>query len=379
MKNKIFLLPLILTTFLICPLSAQDETTAEYDWYRPGTINPMDPVIGDFLDIDLEDLLIKAENFYAAENYIDAARLYLVYLHYNIDDFTAIYNLACCYGLMAEPELAAGYLQRAVRAGFRNLDLLKADTDFDQVRDSFQFAAIYDSLGLAIARQKNEEGEIKYLKIGPETAIRIVMPEWFNPGKAYPLVVGLHGAGGSADEFMRSFSILEDDAPKCIFATLPGPYASAGNIPGYLWYRQDLKDSAAIADSYNHSVTYIADVIRELRKEFMISKVILVGFSMGSRIGFTTAIRNYDIINDFISFGGSLDREYLSDSELQYGQRIKVFIVHGLKDNAIRYQEAQSTRELLDKWGYNVAFYTFEGGHLVPDNILKETLEQCLK
>jgi len=379
MKKILLSLSLLLLIFVI-PFRpyAQDDSTAQYDWYRPGTINPLDPKIGDFLDIDLDNLLIQADGFYQGRDYIDAARLYLVYLHYNIDDPVAIYNLACCYGLMDEPELAAGYLQRAVRDGFRNLQLLKNDTDFDKVRDNRKFKKVHDSLTALISEVNEDAGTAEYLDLEYPVRYRVTMPKWFNPGKSYPLILGLHGAGGNPSEFMRTLktSGIED----MIFVTIPGPYASGGDYqPGYLWYDRDTEDSAVIRKSYDMTADYIAEVVRQLRKKYKIDKTVLVGFSMGARMAYGAAIKNYDLINGLIAFGGDLPEELISESELKNAQRLKVYMVHGTGDLSVPYAAAQRTKSFLSDRGYKVSFYTFDGGHFVPANLLTETLKYALE
>ncbi len=365
------LIPIILLPFT---LFAQEDTTHNYDWYRPGTINPLDPKIGDFLDIDLDNLLVQAEGFYNTGDYLDAARLYLVYLHYNIDDPAAVYNLACCYGLMNEPELAAGYLQRAVRDGFRNLQLLKSDTDFAKVKDVRSFQKVYDSLTILLDSVQVESGKLEYLSVEYPVRYRITMPKWFNPGKSYPLVLGLHGAGGNPSEFMRT--LANSGVDDAILVTIPGPYSSGGDYrPGYLWYDRETDDSTVTEQSYDSTADLIANVIRGLRKKYKIDKTYLVGFSMGARMAYGAAIKNYDIINALIVFGGDLPKQFVSEKELENAQGLRVFIVHGTGDLSVPYANAQETKEFLTNLGYKVSFYTFDGGHFVPENLLKEILE----
>jgi len=361
--------------FLACAqLPAQEDSASEYDWYRPATINPLDPRIGDFLDIDLDNLLVQANDFYQAGDYGNAARLYLVYLHYNIDDPTAIYNLACCYGLMGEPALAAGYLQRAVRDGFRNLEVIRTDSDFNKVRGEKKFARIFDSLTTLLEEVNRNEGEIKQLALEFPVQYHVKLPKWFNPGKSYPLILGLHGAGGNPGEFMRTLVASEND--DYIYVTIPGPYASGGDYqPGYLWYNRENADSAVVRKSFELTAEYIADIVKHLRNEYNVSKVFLVGFSMGSRIGFGAAIKHYDLINGLIAFGGDLPGDLISDRELELAQRLRVILAHGTTDMAVPYSAAQKTGKLLREKGYEVSFYTFDGGHFVPSTLLNEILE----
>jgi len=54
-----------------------------------------------YLDIDFERLAASANEAYMGEDYDTAISLYLDFLEHNSRDATALYNLACCYGLEA--------------------------------------------------------------------------------------------------------------------------------------------------------------------------------------------------------------------------------------------------------------------------------------
>jgi tetratricopeptide (TPR) repeat protein len=127
-------------TFILCAAMmttavAQDSTT-DVDWSNPDSIDVLQPDIGDFLDVDLAALEKIATDAYQAGEWEKAAKYYLALLRYDISDSGNIYNLACCYGLMGEAELAAKYLERAYRAGFTDIEHISWDPDFDSVRQS---------------------------------------------------------------------------------------------------------------------------------------------------------------------------------------------------------------------------------------------------
>ena len=134
-------------------------------------------------------------------NYTEAARYYLFLLRYGIQDANSIYNLACCYGLLGEAEFAAEYIERAVRAGYKDINHIKQDPDFESVRGSKLFKKTVDSISLEIEKDEEELGELIYIENSSLFKCRIQLPKDYNPDKSYPLVLGLHGGGESPDEF----------------------------------------------------------------------------------------------------------------------------------------------------------------------------------
>jgi tetratricopeptide (TPR) repeat protein len=70
--------------------------------------------------------------------------------------FTAAYNIACSYALMGEKEQAFKWLEKSLDMGFRDLNLVRTDTDFDSIRNDARFkklAALDD-----VSKMSRDEG-----------------------------------------------------------------------------------------------------------------------------------------------------------------------------------------------------------------------------
>jgi tetratricopeptide (TPR) repeat protein len=55
----------------------------------------------------------------------------------------ALYNAACCHALLGNEESAFSYLDKAIRAGFYDLELLSTDPDLASIRTSPALTAIF--------------------------------------------------------------------------------------------------------------------------------------------------------------------------------------------------------------------------------------------
>jgi len=133
---NILIVLLIVISFNQISRAGDDQ---KVDWNNPETINPFDEHIGDFLDVDINTYRKQAEQSYRSGDYRQAARYYLLLARYDAYDIVSIYDLACCYGLLGETKLAAKYLERAVKAGYNDIEHIKLDTDFDKVRSQKLF------------------------------------------------------------------------------------------------------------------------------------------------------------------------------------------------------------------------------------------------
>ncbi|MDQ7798377.1 MAG: hypothetical protein RDU76_05470 [Candidatus Edwardsbacteria bacterium] len=86
-----------------------------------------------------DKLEISAKVSFWKKNYQDAITFYHLLSKTGKSEFDDLYNLACCYSQTGNDKQAAKYLKQAVDEGFTDLDHIKADPDFDNVRNSPKF------------------------------------------------------------------------------------------------------------------------------------------------------------------------------------------------------------------------------------------------
>ncbi|OYD13956.1 hypothetical protein CH330_09750 [candidate division WOR-3 bacterium JGI_Cruoil_03_51_56] len=367
---------LVFSCLVLSPIVFAQASTKPtvVNWTQPESLNPLQENIGDFLDVDLEPYAKKAYDAYQAGNYQEAARYYLVGLRYDITDANSIYNLACCYGLLGKDSLAAKYLKRAEKAGFDNIEHLKKDPDFEKVRGKPVFDAAVDSIDLRIQKKKEGLGEFIVIDAPALFKCRVHLPEDYDSTKAFPLVIGLHGLGSSADRFITLWKRFGQS--EFIYAAPQAPYPfSVGKEIGYSWYTRIPGDSAKTALSKMMSENYIIDIVREMSRRYKTNGVYLLGFSQGCGFTYTTGIKHHELFKGLICFGGWLDTDWLSEEAIEAAKGLRIFIAHGKQDNVVEYDNGAKARNLLKKHGYDVTFRDFKGGHTVNEEVLKQAVK----
>jgi len=334
--------------------------------------DPLDPSSGNFIDTDLMELNRKAFEAYSSGRFLDAVKGYLSLLELNITDASAIYNLACCYGMLGEGPLAAGYLIRSVRAGFENIEHMQEDPDFDKVRGTPRFDTVADSIAMAFKRKKSALGTSGFLMTPSLLPYRIHLPAGYDAGSPRTLVAGLHGLGSSRDKFAGLWERLGES--DFIFAVPQAPYPFAvGSGVGFSWWLlnadEDDKERSARAAERN-----VVDLVSHLKKEYLIDAVFLLGFSQGGAHTYTVGIRHHEIFDGMISFGGWFETERLQQDEIDRANGLRVFISHGTEDRVVEFEAAAQARSILSDAGYEVTFSSFEGGHRVPEEELRKVM-----
>ena len=345
------------------PLVAQESGTRPS---APG-IDPFDPAAGDFLDTDLGLLARRAFDAYRAGDFEAAARNYLTLLRRNISDGAAIYNLACCFGLMGEPELAARYVARAFRAGFDDVDQVCHDPDFELVRGKDVFDRVVDSIVSARDRREAESGMQILIPARVHLKCRVRLPPRFSPDSSYRLVVGLHGLGGNPDQFARLWQRLDADPP-FIYACPQAPYPVAGKEPGYGWTDPAQTNPGLAARTRAESETYVVDAVRGLEERYRVSEVYLLGFSEGGLFAYSVGIRHCRLFAGLVCFSGWLDTDWLTADEIEAAKDLRVFIGHGTEDEVVDFESGARARDLLAGCGYDVTFHEYPGDHSIPED-----------
>lgn len=329
----------------------------------PGIIDPLDPQAGDFLDNDLSVYIRTAEEAYGDGNYPLAVRYYLAGLSMNIDDEISIYNVACCYALMDEAYLAALYLQRAVIAGYRDMDHIRSDPDFDPVREDPYFMGAVEHISAAIGEPPEYSGDRFMFRGEAAFPCLVRLPPGFDPADEYPLVVGLHGYGDSPENFVGLWEMFQ--RPDFIYACPSAPYPfMENNLTGFSWFPR-MEDTAGTAWMARLSTDYVMAAVAELKSRYRVSEVFLFGFSQGCSLTWMTGMYNPEEFRGLIGFAGGLDTAHVDMSAVGDLSGLDVFAAGGTMDSAVGLETVAAGAGILESLGAETVFHSWEGVHAV--------------
>ena len=176
-------------------------------------------------------LRLKAQEAYAGKRYPEAAKIYLELARRRPDSALDLYNLACCYGLLDRAEQAAMFLKASWEAGFRDMEQIGKDTDFDVVRSTPAFRAVLATLKEDVARRGTLTGKLLEVSTPVLQRVRVLEPKDYQTGKKVPLVVALHGAGGEPSNIVRFFAEVASNRG-FLLCVPTAPYALPVGEPG---------------------------------------------------------------------------------------------------------------------------------------------------
>lgn len=370
MGKKLLLLFLILHSFF--PLSGEKKRGF---WTDPDSIDPLKVGASSFLSVDLGEYFDKAYKAMGKKEYYQAAQLYLFILHHRPDDGEALYNLACAYAGLGEPKMAVPFLERAFETGRFSLEQIRRDSDFQPLAGEKSFDEALKRMG----EEEAGRGKWFYFAAPRVARCRIHIPEGFDARKSYPLLVGLHGYGGSADEFGGIWKFMQGKELIYVALEAPYPFPPSGRVRGshYSWSFPDQNpELGKLADPL--VAESVEAVVRQISSRYSLKGVYLFGFSQGAVYAYYCLSQNPELYQGVIAFGGHLPLKGVAspfrEEELARAKGVKIFIAHGRQDPVADFREALLARDDLKRLGFDVTFSEFQGGHSIPPSVLSKAL-----
>jgi len=119
----------------------------------------------------------------------------------------------------------------------------------------------------------------------------------------------------------------------------------------------------------------VLDAVKKLKSEYPIDTTYLMGFSQGAMTTLRTGLNHPGHFAGLIAFGGWIDTKQPINLNRAGKSAPSICIVHGKKDNSIKYEEALNAEKILNANQYRLKLLTFDGGHEVPAEMLKQAME----
>jgi dipeptidyl aminopeptidase/acylaminoacyl peptidase len=180
----------------------------------------------------------------------------------------------------------------------------------------------------------------------------LYVPSTYDPRKPCPLVLGLHGYGGST--FLSPLSpvymdfVSQCEAKGVILASPNGLHHLPGEPGGWI-------SPASEADTML--------VVSIVRAKYSIdpARIYLTGLSMGGYGAMHIAARHGDVFAAVASVAGGMP---LSITDLSVFKDLPVFLAHGSADETVSVSESRDIHERLTMRGYECDYEEYPGlGH----------------
>jgi len=185
----------------------------------------------------------------------------------------------------------------------------------------------------------------------------LYVPKSYRDGAPMPVLVMLHGLGGTALSVRYTFPLAEEFGV-VVVAPESRELTWGQSIPGF---DADVK---YIGAAYRYA-TDILDIDR--------SHVALAGHSDGAGYALSMGLAYGDVFNHLMIFSGGLMLPFRKKGQP------KIFFGHGISDTQMPID--RTSRRFVPELkgeGYDVTYREYEGGHGVPVAVVREAFEWFL-
>ncbi|HYK00534.1 MAG TPA: phospholipase [Thermoanaerobaculia bacterium] len=183
----------------------------------------------------------------------------------------------------------------------------------------------------------------------------LYVPESYDPRRAVPLIVILHGAGGAPEGMMNLMRPHADRTGAIVFA--PKSIGATWDV---------------IQATLGPDVDRLDDALADVFARYLIDpeRIAVGGFSDGASYALTIGIANGDLFTHILAFSPG----FLS-APAQHGTP-GVYVSHGTDDRVLPVDRCSRVLvPRLQSAGYSVLYREFTGPHTVPPDVATEAID----
>jgi phospholipase/carboxylesterase len=192
------------------------------------------------------------------------------------------------------------------------------------------------------------------------------LPTGYEPNYPYPLLVFLHGHGGSEEQVLRLAPRLS--RRNYIAIALRGPHALAARPDGRLAF--------SWGDGHNDALVeeYVLHAIAQTRRHYHVhsERIYLAGFCEGATLAYRLGLSFPERFAGVISLNGCLPRHGGPLLRLPEVRGLRVLIGHGIANALLPLSLARSDFRLLYTAGLDVRLLTYAANHRIHPDMLRD-------
>ncbi|HYE41828.1 MAG TPA: alpha/beta hydrolase-fold protein [Caulobacteraceae bacterium] len=195
------------------------------------------------------------------------------------------------------------------------------------------------------------------LGLHPSRDAHLFVPRGLDPAVPAPLIVMLHGKGQLANETLGEWK-RPAGARKCLVLA-PQSREETWNV-----------DDGPVGPD----AVFIDQAMQAVFDRFAVDpgRMAVAGFSDGGTMCLSFGLVNGDVFGNLLAFAPI--RYHAPDSR---GQP-RVFIANGTRDSGAPYSGSRSMARQLEGDGYDVEFFSFDGGHWMDESAVKAAMKRFL-
>ena len=213
---------------------------------------------------------------------------------------------------------------------------------------------------------------------GPGLQYITGVPDNYTPDSSYPLVIMLHGFGANMQDLAGLAPAISADGYVYACPNAPIPFQLGPGQTGFGWLTPR---GGGTAEETANSEELLGDFFDTVFQQFNVSpgNAILMGFSQGGGMTYRCGLGRADKFAGLAALSATLPDEGDLAARLPAERTQPIFIAHGLFDQMVSEDTAQSAKSFLESNGYTPEFHTYNMGHEISGEELGDLVPWVAK
>ena len=198
-----------------------------------------------------------------------------------------------------------------------------------------------------------------------------VLPDDYDDGRRYPLVIMLHGFGANMQDLAGLASVINSKGYVYACPNAPIAFDLGLGHAGYGWTspRED-----ATPEEYTTAESLLGEFFEEMTQSFFVGpeNALLLGFSQGGGMTYRCGLSRPQAFAGLVALSATLPDEKILEDRLPENRAQPIFIAHGLSDPLIPAETAQKARAFLEGAGYSPEYHEYAMAHEISGEVLRD-------
>jgi phospholipase/carboxylesterase len=196
-----------------------------------------------------------------------------------------------------------------------------------------------------------------------------VYPDDHEEGKAYPLVLLLHGFGASKDDLSDLAPLI--DRSNHIYVLPDAPLCAADEPTVRAWYERGGRESPA---AVREALAALDGFVHEVMARFRVppGRALLGGFSQGGAMSLRYGLPRPDLFAGIAVLSASLRKVDDLTPTLPAQRTQPIFVAHGRDDTMVPFEWSKDLVAYLESQGYLPTYKTYPVEHEISPALVCE-------
>ena len=200
-----------------------------------------------------------------------------------------------------------------------------------------------------------------------------IQPDDYEEGKAYPLVILLHGFGANMEDLAGLTPAIDRLGYIYACPNAPIPFQIGPGMTGYGWTpprgqgtEEDAKRAAEMLGTF----------FDEVMEQYGVQpgQVVLLGFSQGGSMTYRCGLVNPETFAGLVILSsGTPNIQELKD-QLPPQKSQPVFIAHGIYDDVSSVERGREAKAALEEEGYSPQYKEYPMRHEISQDVLNDLI-----